>query len=399
MNKALYFLRRFRPGGIYHWGKHYVRRLRRRIAQANSRCVVLEPGKPNSDAVLFSYIIDPFLLKSGQPMPYGHTNFWESWQMADTFRRHGYRVEVIHWTNNDFAPKRDYAYYIDVRRNFARIAPRLNHDCTKILHIDTAHHKFHNSAQRQRLAELFQRRGIDLPPVKLLEETPAIELSDMATVLGNEFTMDTYRFAQKPLHRIPISCPFTYPFPEQKDFSACRRNFLWFGSEGFVHKGLDLVLDAFAAMPEFQLTVCGPLSREPRFEYAYYRELYQLPNIKTIGWVDIASRQFREIMNHTAALIYPSCSEGGGGGVINCMHAGVMPVVSRESSVDVLPENGFVLPNCSVEQIQNTVRQVAALSSANLRQMSLAAWEFVRNHHTREHFAVAYENFVKDIPW
>ena len=33
-----------------------------------------------------------------------------------------------------------------------------------------------------------------------------------------------------------------------------------------VHKGLDLVLEAFAGMPEYHLTVCGPVAKEKDFE-------------------------------------------------------------------------------------------------------------------------------------
>jgi hypothetical protein len=50
-----------------------------------------------------------------------------------------------------------------------------------------------------------------------------------------------------------------------------------------VHKGLDLVLEAFADMPEYHLTVCGPIQKEQDFERAYYRELYQVPNIRRLA--------------------------------------------------------------------------------------------------------------------
>ena len=60
-----------------------------------------------------------------------------------------------------------------------------------------------------------------------------------------------------------------------------------------VHKGLDLVLEAFAATPELQLTVCGPVDRERNFNDFYRRELYRTPNIRTVGWIDVAGREFR----------------------------------------------------------------------------------------------------------
>ena len=161
-------------------------------------------------------------------------------------------------------------------------------------------------------------------------------------------------YANKPIYRLPISAPVIYPWPEGKDFEACRRHFLWLGSHGFVHKGLDLVLEAFAAMPEYHLTVCGPtkgevekefekvLYVEKDFEKTFYKELYQTSNIRTVGWVDVASPEFMQIANDCIGLINPSCSEGEGGAVVGCMHAGLIPIVSYESGVDI-DAFGFLL--------------------------------------------------------
>lgn len=393
-----YFRQRFDLARLSYWGKHYVRRLRRRLAGVNQKTVHLEPlTSENRGSVLFSYIIDPFLLPPESEIPYGHTNFWEAWRMAQTFRERGYAVDVIHWTRRDFQPERDYRFYIDVRRNFEKIAPLLNGDCQKILHIDTAHHAFYNAAQKRRLAELADRRGIIMPPFKTLEENRAIELADRGTILGDDYTAGTYSYAGKPLHHLPISCPFIYPFPEGKDFAACRRNFLWFGSEGFVHKGLDLVLDAFAGLPDFQLFVCGPIYREPAFERAYYRELYRTPNIHTVGWVDVGGKKFRDIMNRCVGLVYPSCSEGCCGGVVNCMHAGMIPVVSQFTGVDITAENGVMLSDCRVLPLRAALRNLAGMDVAQLRKMARSAWNTARSRYTRETFERSYKGFVDGL--
>jgi hypothetical protein len=71
---------------------------------------------------------------------------------------------------------------------------------------------------------------------------------------GNDFTIGTFRYAGKPIYRLPIICP-TSPWPQDKDHGACRKCFLWFGSQGFLHKGLDLVLEVFAGLPDHHLTV------------------------------------------------------------------------------------------------------------------------------------------------
>lgn len=95
-----------------------------------------------------------------------------------------------------------------------------------------------------------------------------------------------------------------------------------------VYKSLDLALEAFAQMPEYQFTVCGPVKGEEDFEKFYYKELYETPNIKTLGWMNIDMPDFKKVLDNNLGVIYPSCSEGGGGSVITCLHAGLIPIVS-----------------------------------------------------------------------
>jgi glycosyltransferase involved in cell wall biosynthesis len=349
------------------------------------------------DYVLLSYIIEPFLLKPGEPVSHSHTHYWESLQMARTFIDLGYAIDVISYENNTFVPQRDYAFFIDARWNLERLAPLLNKDCIKIMHIDTAHMLFQDSAELSRLLALQCRRGITLRPRRFEMPNWAIEYADCATILGNEFTLNTYRYANKPIYRIPISTPVLYPWVEEKDFEACRKRFLWFGSGGMVHKGLDLVLEAFADMPEYHLTVCGPVQAEKDFEKAFYRELYHTPNIHTIGRIDVSSSAFINITGCCLGLIYPSCSEGGGGSCITCMHAGLIPIVSYESSVDVLDDFGIVLRACSIEEIKDVIYRVSSLPIQKLKLMSRSAWEFARANHTKERFAQEYRKIITQI--
>jgi glycosyltransferase involved in cell wall biosynthesis len=172
---------------------------------------------------------------------------------------------------------------------------------------------------------------------------------------------------------------------------------MWFGSGGLVHKGLDLVLETFVDMPDYHLTICGPIDGEKDFRKVFYKELYQTANIHTEGWLDVDSQKFVKIARGCIGLIYPSCSEGGGGSVINCMHAGLIPIVSRESSVDVDEDYGIVLPECSTEEIRGSVRRLSALPSEKLKLMARKAWEFVRENHTRKRFSEEYRRVIEMI--
>jgi glycosyltransferase involved in cell wall biosynthesis len=228
----------------------------------------------------------------------------------------------------------------------------------------------------------------------MVEPNWAIERAHLGTVLGNQFTVGTYEYAGKPLVRIPISAPCTYPWDDAKDFAACRRRFLWFGSSGFVHKGLDLVLEAFAGMPDFHLTVCGPFAEESLFLRAYHKELFEAENVAAVGWIDVAGPGFLEIARSSLGVVYPTCSEGGGGSVISCMHAGLIPVVSAQASVDV-GNGGVTLQDCSVAEIRKRVRELAERPAEQLQRMARESWELARRNHTRERFAASFREFLK----
>ena len=374
----------------------HIRKCIRQVRKFDTRFLSLKPKIPAQGNVLLAYVIDPFLLKAGEPILNSHTFYWENLQIAKTFLDLGYCVDVIHYNNNKFFPTKDYSFFVGHRINFERTASLLNKDCVKILHIDVAHWLSHNSAQYRRLLEVQRRKKITLPGRKLLPPNWAIEDADCATILGNEFTIRTYSYANKPTYSIPISTPVLYPWPEGKDLEANRKRYLWFGSDGFIHKGLDLLLDAFAEMPEYHLTICGPLEMEPAFVRAYRKELFETPNIEVVGWVDISSQQFMEICNRCVALVYCSCAEGGGGGVITCIHAGLIPIISQESSVDV-DGFGFTLKTCSIEEIKQSVQTVANLPKQELIRRARAGWEFARANHTRETFARRYRDVVTKI--
>ena len=356
----------------------------------------LKPNTTSKGNVLLSYIIEPFLLRDGEPLPNTHTHYRESLQIAGTFLDRGYSVDVISYLDRKFIPKKDYAFFVAARTNFQRIAQLLNEDCVKIVHLDTAHWLYNNAASYGRCLALQQRNGVTVRSQRTVESNLAIECADYATVLGNRFTASTYTYAKKPILSLSVPAVTTYPWPENKDYENCRNHFLWFGSGGLVHKGLDLVLEVFAEMPDCYLSVCGAIQQEKDFEKAYFRELYETPNIHTVGWVDVGGPEFIEITSECVGLIYPSCSEGQSGAVVTCLHAGLIPIVSYESGVDV-HDFGVILKDCSIEEIKNSIRMVSGRSIEELKRISRKVWEFARENHTREKFAEKYRNVIDKI--
>ena len=336
--------------------------------------------------VLLAHEIDALLLEPGAPVPVSHNNLGEARAMLEALLELGYAVDVVSRLRTRFRPRRRYDLFIAPRANLAPLAARLNPDCIKVAHLDTAHWLFNNAAVFARERELLARRGVALESHKFVSANAAIETADYATLLGNAATCATYAFAGKPVFQVPNPAAVLYPWFADKDFAACRGRFLWIGSAGLVHKGLDLVLEAFARMPEFHLTVCGPVTAEPQFEAAFRGELYHTANIRTLGWVDITSPEFVMALKTSIAMVYPSCAEGSAGTVINSMQAGLIPLASTESGIDIDSDFGMILAANSVEAVEQAVRALAVLPGAELAAMARRAWTVARASYTRERY-------------
>ncbi|HEX7044322.1 MAG TPA: glycosyltransferase [Burkholderiales bacterium] len=370
---------------------------RRRERHSEAAVSLRTERRPARGSVLMAYIQQPFLPPAKCVFDFAsHTNFNESVLMARAYLDAGFDVDVIDFRNAHFVPNKHYDIFVSARTQLERIAQCLNSDCIRIAHLDTAHFVFNNHAAYARVLALQRRRGVTCMSVRIVESNRAIEHADCAALLGGDFAAETYAYANKPIFRLPIPTVTTYPFPRGKDYRRCRRRFLWFGSSGLVHKGLDLVLEAFAEMPQYELIVCGPVTRDSAFESIYRHELYHRPNIRTIGWVDVTSPQFTELAHDCAALIFPSCAESQSASTLTCMQAGILPVVTREAGIDTRDFN-WVLNEATVEEIQRAVEAVASLSPQELENRSRAAWEYARTTHTAQNYAEAYGAMLRGI--
>ena len=359
------------------------------------RVITLRPDGLSKGNVLLSYLLQPFISR-GLGSAHLHSNQWECHEIAKTWNHYGYTVDVISWDDMRFHPKKKYDFFIDIHGNMERLAPLMGPNCKKILHITGSHWLFQNRAEYDRLLSLQQRRDVTLLPRRLAEPSRGIEHADCAVMIGNDCTKSTFAYANKPIHTINITAVREFPYPESKDFSCCKRSYLWFGSDGMVLKGLDLVLEAFATMPDYRLYVCGPVSREEDFEAFYQDELYRSPNIKTVGWVDVRSPEFLDIANECLGVVFPSASEGQSGSVVQCLHAGLIPVISRESGIDA-EDFGIVLRESSIEEVKAAIQKLSDAPDADLRSMSKRSWEYARKHHTRERFTASYSEFVAGL--
>jgi glycosyltransferase involved in cell wall biosynthesis len=269
----------------------------------------------------------------------------------------GYAVDVTEWSDMKFVPQRKYDLFVGHGgANFERIARALGPETRRIYFSTGAYWKFHNAQEQARLVALRARRGVELPPDRFIHHSEewANQNCDGIVCLGNEATRETYQQFRVVQNLNNAAYRVERKASSKKAFRYARKNFLFFSGGGNVHKGLDLLLDAFAQV-EADLWVCQLL--DPQFAEVYRHELKNCPNIHTMGYVEMRSAEFNALAERCAYVVHPSCAEGSAGSVVECMHHGLIPVVSRESGVDT-GNFGILLKDCSIEEIARTLEEL-----------------------------------------
>lgn len=334
---------------------------------------------------LVSYITTPFENPNSKDY---HQNIWQVKEIVRIIGAYGYNVDVVDYKTNKVYLSKKYDLVFDVLACENPIyRNNLKKDAKRIIYFTGSESEFANNAELTRILDLEKRRGVRLQPRR---QAPAIvkdvENYDVAIMIGNDYNFDTYsKFNFKKRFIVPNT---GYDFGDRFDLSKKdSKNFLYFGSAGCVHKGLDLLLEVFSEKDfPANLYVCGAFKREHDFEEEYKNELYNTTNIFPVGITDIWSDDFTVLAGKCAFSILPSSSEGFAGSVVTTMSAGIINICSDRCGLDA--EDVIILKDCSKETIRNTVLEYAGKSeewimAESERAKKLAETKFSKSEFTR----------------
>ncbi|MDP2705014.1 MAG: glycosyltransferase [Patescibacteria group bacterium] len=388
---------------MIHTLLQYITAYKNKITNKLWGVVFLYTKKKKKGTVLIAYITGPFTLAPGEYFTDPHSNYWVTAEMARIFLERGYDVDVINWNNVAYKPRKHYACVLDIDKNLEGWKPFLSKDCVKIYFINGSYWKFQNEAEQKRLLALQKRRGVLLSSHRNVSFSKNTELADFIAGYGNSTVHGTFPVPEGKIIPLPVPAMDTYDFPENKDFEKARTHFLWFGGGGAMLKGLDLVLEAFAALPHLKLSIIGPAAFEKEFEETYAKELalpniirYSRPKIQKDGTITTDGIDIRDILNQCGAVVYVSASEGGGGAVVHAMQAGIFPIVSPNTGISEKAPSK-VLSGPTIENIHAAVQEFSQLSPEKIKQLSKEVWRFAQKYHTKKSFTEAFENLVDNI--
>jgi glycosyltransferase involved in cell wall biosynthesis len=345
---------------------------------------------------LLSYLVEPVWYRPSKRDKAMFSNPGIAQYIPRALNELGYRVDIINHDNRQFNVTRKYDLFVGHEgTNYELILRQLPPDAVKIYFSTGNYWEFSNNQETERFEYLNSRRSIILPYDRYIhnDQEFANRNADGIICVGSDFARETYS-------KFPMVIPINNAaFPDEKyrydekDFNEGRKNFLFYSGPGNVHKGLDLLLDVFLKTNNhlYIYTIIEPL-----FEKAFHKELNDVPNIHLMGYVHLHNPKIYAVINRCNFVILPSCSEGQPGSVVECMHKGLIPIVSREANIDT-DDFGITLDNCSVETILRVVEEVSAKSPEWCRERSLRTRNTARQNYTTEKFLQNMKDAIEYI--
>ncbi len=309
----------------------------------------------------------------------------------------GYIVDVIDESDDTFVPTCIYDLFIGgTLSHFERYCDLLPESTSKIFYTAMAYWRYNNSQGAKRVQALKRRSGVLIDNERYVQKGSqeyALQNADGIILLSNINGKATFPSLSTPIHILEGATYIQKKTIDisKKNFHKARNNFLFFSGSGNVHKGLDIVLEAFMLMPDKQLYICSKL--EKGFQDIYSKELFGTPNIHYIGDITVYGSAFYEIMYACGTLLYPSCSEGSPGAVMECIVQGVYPVVSRSSHISI-EGIGQYFDSCDVDSIISVVKDISSQNERWFRDQAEAGMMAARDRFSPRKFR---KNFAQHI--
>lgn len=234
-------------------------------------------------------------------------------------------------------------------------------------------------------------------PNIILHDSPRLDfytdemfkISDLGIALTGTYNLLGIQKHLSNVYRLDVNGLFNKSFNihNPKDHTVTKSHFVWFGSRGFIHKGLDILIDAFASLPQLYLDVYG-ISRE---------EFLGMPipkNVSLCGMVNVMEDSFiSNVINKNTFVVSLSCSEGMQTGITTCMMHGLIPIVTKECGLDD-HDDVLYFDNYDVESVKATLLSAAQNPTEQLREKEIRIHTKSIMDFSAERFAVNFENFL-----
>ncbi len=337
--------------------------------------------------VLICYLTEPFFESVDNII--NHPKNYQLLQMVEYFLNRGYNIDVCNYVD-DYSVQRmktDYDIIIGQGIAYNRAIKILSCRISILFLTENNPYIVHKN-YKERL-EYFKERH---PNVNYMMSIPRIgifnsfslEQSNAIIAFNSRSSAYTLKEFTKSVYPITVNTVGnSHENVESSTIVKNKKNFVWLGSVGFIHKGLDILLDAFKELPDCKLNVYGI----PKSEIVLWNKL-KGDNTILHPYVDVTSDRFvEEVIKQNTFVISASCSEGIQTGIATCMRSGLIPIVTRDCGYDD-HKSIFMLEDYHVEYIVERLSKIISLEDHVLINKSESAREYSNKKFTNEQFTI-----------
>ncbi|BDV00886.1 hypothetical protein TDMWS_09710 [Thermodesulfomicrobium sp. WS] len=370
------------------------------VSYNNNRIVKNYWERAHKKNALLSYILAPF---KKNKHPFLHTNFFEAQCWSKILDDLGFNVDIIDYRCTKKIDLAKYDLICGFGDVFQRVFELSGNRRIRTIYYGTGMHVCHqNNISLKRVKDVYLKKGVWLgKSARFVEKTWTHQtvLVDGIIALGNEVCANSYRkYYDGIVHALPA------PFYETQDGEniirnrkdSSRRHYLWFGSSGLIHKGLDLCLDYFSRNQDIILHVCGPIGNEKEFVDAYKKELFESPNVRVHGFIDITNKEFHDILSLCSFVIFPSCSEGGAPSVLTAVgNGGLIPIITKETTIKTGYE--IWIEGFDYESVDKAIKHSMLLSTNKIKELQYNNLQFVKTNHSQDLYYRRLKECIQNI--
>jgi glycosyltransferase involved in cell wall biosynthesis len=325
---------------------------------------------------------------------HNHALIWQVYELVHLLVENGYVIDFrSSYKKNLKVDWSKYDLIIDEANNLMN-APE-NKNQIKVFYSTGLAYNFHNNAELYRVNAFYERTGILTNPHRYLEPLFSDHFADYILYKGNDEWMKLY--SDKP-KRHPINTSVTHESDITINEGAC--DFVWIGSIGAIHKGLDLVVEAFKQLPQYKLHIFGNISGEIKFFPWLQNQMKQYPNIRYHGYADFTTQYFEGVIKTCVGHVFPSCSENGATTVAQTSFWGLIPITTPTTN-SRSQHLGYVI-NSAIDReiisgIVEHVKQINQLPQSEIRAKQQTLIQFSKEHHTKKACSDSMRDFILKI--
>ncbi len=256
------------------------------------------------------------------------------------------------------------------------IACKYNKNAKKIIYNSELHPDYSKTKLKERLTYYKERHGY-LPESRRsyrYYKQHHFDNIDIGILQGNSFTSQAYDNKLKTIYLLKCAGLINTDYKRcNRKYASSKKNFIWFGSKGAIHKGLDLCVDVFTNLPNHKLYICGLKKIDKQYINT------NPSNIIDMGFIDVQSSQFLKLVNKCSFVIFPSCSEGMPTSVLTCMNHGLIPLITRETGID-LKDFGKYIEDFKINKIKQVVLQVSEWNDNKIKNQHQKVYNYSKEN-------------------